>query len=398
MWTDTAQQKRRGMKVLHILTRLIRGGADEAVVFTVSGLEQQGFSTILLVGGDSDRTYVQDVSREIPILVEPSLRRDVNPLSDVLALYRLYRHIKKARYDIVHTNTAKAGFLGRLAATLAGTPVIFHTIHGITFHDFRHPFVRALYILFEKITSVVTDRFIAVGEDVRTYYLRHGIGSPQRYTVIHTGMELERFFRAGTRSHHERRRIRNALQLAETDLVVGHVSRLDVGKGQHYLLQAAPTILDRFPNVTFVFAGDGPYREKFEGQARNLGIEQHVVFTGFRHDIEDIMAIFDVAVFTSLWEGLPRVMVQYAAVGKPVVAFAICGVTELIKEGRNGFAVPIKDVDKLTEMILYLLEHQEEARRMGLRGRQSLDESWQVEKMVARIIQEYRKLACEKGE
>jgi glycosyltransferase involved in cell wall biosynthesis len=179
--------------------------------------------------------------------------------------------------------------------------------------------------------------------------------------------------------------------------VIGNVSRLDAGKGQQYLLQAIPRIVARFPNAKFLFVGEGKHRQMFATIARELQIEQHVIFTGFRSDIEEIMAIFDVAVFTSLWEGLPRVIVQYTAVGKPIVAFNITGVRELVRHGINGFTVPVKDVERLAKRIIYLLENPENSKNMGRSGRQFLDESWEVDVMIARIAQEYQLLRGEKG-
>ncbi len=380
------------LKVLHILTRLIRGGADESAVATVAGLPAYGFDAALLVGGDSDPAYVSEASQSIPILREASLRRDIHPVSDMTALWRLYRHIERERYAIVHTNTAKAGILGRLAAKMAGTPIIVHTVHGITFHEFRHPLARSSFRLLEQATAKITDAFIAVGHDLQAYYLRHGIGQASQYEVIHTGMHLEKFINARSLSQECRLRIRQELGILPTDRVIGHVSRFDPGKGQEYLLSATSEILRRVPNTKVVFAGDGLYRQRFEALAAELGIAPHVIFTGFRTDIEDIIAIFDIAVFTSLWEGLPRVIVQYLAEEKPIVAFDIPGVSELVAHGENGLKVPLKDVAALTASILQLLEQPDLARTMGAAGGLMLDDSWTSQHMVAHIAALYQDL------
>lgn len=379
-------------KVLHILTRLIRGGADECAVATVAGLTAYGFDAALMVGGDSDPAYVSAASQTIPILREPSLRRNVHPYYDTLALWRLTRHIQRERYAIVHTNTAKAGILGRLAAKMAGTPIIVHTVHGITFHEFRHPFARSCFRLLEQAVARITDQFIAVGHDLQTYYLRHGIGHASQYEVIHTGMDLEKFIQVRQFDDMQRLAIRHEFGIAATDRVIGHVSRFDPGKGQEYLLKAAPDILQHFPNTWFVFAGDGVYRQRFEALAAELHILPRVIFTGFRNDIERIMTIFDVATFTSRWEGLPRVVVQYAAVGKPIVAFDIPGVSELIAHGENGLKVPLNDEAAFVASILQLLGHPNIARNMGKVGERLLDDSWTIQAMVSRIAKLYQTL------
>jgi glycosyltransferase involved in cell wall biosynthesis len=385
------------VKVLHILTRLIRGGADETVLFIVTGLKPCDFEVTLLVGGDSDREYVSQASDEATVLIEPSLRRDVKLLNDLRASYRLYRIIRKGKYDIVHTHTAKAGFIGRLASKMAGVPVIVHTVHGITFHDFRRPIIQTLFITFEKLAAAATDRFIAVGEDLKKHYLQAGIGTPERYTVIHTGMNLERFLNIGELPEKFTQRKRQEFYIKPTDIVIGNVSRLDTGKGQQYLLRAVPQIVARFPNAKFMLVGEGKHRKMFETMVRELHMEQHVIFTGFRYDIEEIIAMFDVAVFTSLWEGLPRVVVQYVTVGKPIVAFDIKGVRELVRNGINGFTVPVKDVALLAKRIIYMLENLENSKNMGKSGRQLVDHTWRADFMVAQIAQEYQLLLGEKG-
>ncbi len=189
------------VKVLHILTRLIRGGADESTLATVAGLGQHDFEATLLIGDDSDRSYVEEAVKVADVRYEPHLRRDIKPISDIAALYKLYKILKSGEYTIVHTNTAKAGILGRLAAWMAGVPIIVHTIHGISFHDFRHAVIRTLFIAFEKLTAKMTDTFIAVGKDLQSHYLEHGIGRSEQYQIIHTGMDVEKFLEAGRRGH-----------------------------------------------------------------------------------------------------------------------------------------------------------------------------------------------------
>ena len=382
-------------KVLHILTRLIRGGADENTVLTVAGLAAYGFDAMLLVGADSDPEYVKEAASRIKVRLEPSLRRNVQIFNDVQAISRLFRFIQREQFEIVHTHTAKAGFLGRLAAKMAGTPLIIHTVHGISFHDFRHPFIRRVYHSCEKFAARHTDRFIAVGENLKKHYLAYRIGTPDQYTVIHSGMELNKFLQAANMSGEIKEKKRREFQLASSDVLIGHVSRLDTGKGQQYLLEAAQKIAPQFPSVKFMLVGSGTHEQLFRKMVRDLHLEQQVIFAGFRPDIEEIMALFDIAVFTSLWEGLPRVVVQYAAVGKPIVAFDIPGVSEIVHHGVNGFTVPLQDVDTLAQQIIYLLNDPELAIRMGKKGHTVIDDTWQADQMIARIAREYRILSQE---
>ncbi|PID58123.1 hypothetical protein CSB45_05400 [candidate division KSB3 bacterium] len=385
------------IKVLHILTRLIRGGADESTLATVAGLQDYDFKATLLVGNDSDAGYVAEALKVADLRCEPFLRRDIKPFYDMAALCRLYKILKQEQYTIVHTNTAKAGILGRFAAKMAGIPIVVHTVHGVTFHDFRHSSLRKLFIAFEQMAARLTDQFIAVGKDVQEYYLAHEIGCAEQYQVIHTGMDLERFFEAGKLSHAHKCAKRRELGLSLDDRLVGIVSRLDPGKGQQFLLQAAPQILSRFPQARFLLVGDGKDRAVLEQMIRDRHLHDYVVCTGFRADVEEMIALFDVAVFTSLWEGLPRVLVQYAAVGKPIVAFDIKGVSELVRDGFNGFTVPVKDSDSLAAQILCLLEHPAKAIQMGQNGHALIDNSWNTESMVRQIAQTYQTLLTKKA-
>ncbi|MBD3343561.1 MAG: glycosyltransferase [Chitinivibrionales bacterium] len=384
------------LKNLHIITRLIRGGADESVLSLVMGLEEAEYEVMLLVGGDSDPVYIEQYKEHVNILQEPSLRRNIKLFCDLLSFCRIYQYIKKEKFDIVHTHTAKAGFIGRIAAKLAGVPIIIHTVHGITFHEFTPPIRRTIYLAFEKIAASITDKFIAVGRDLQNYYLRNRIGRSEQYSIIHTGMDIERFYQAGNLPVNIIKKKRLEFQISSKSIIIGKVARLDFGKGQQYLIQAAPKIINHFPDAKFIFAGEGPYRKKLETMVKDLALDDHVLFTGFRRDIEEMIAMFDIAVFTSLWEGLPRVVVQYIAVGKPVVAFDIDGVAELVKNGVNGFTVPAKDVDQLAKRIIELLDHLPNSRIMGKNGRRFIDESWGIDRMVTEIDQEYQLLLKKK--
>ncbi|HPI74760.1 MAG TPA: glycosyltransferase, partial [bacterium] len=302
------------IRVLHVITRLVAGGADENTLATVQGLDKSLYQVDLLIGGQSDFIFAsQSSGARLITLVE--LVRDPSPIKDGIALWKLMRLIRKGRYHIVHTHTAKAGILGRLAGFLCRTPLVIHTLHGSTFHDSLHPLRSHFYRLLERLAACATTQFVSVGEDLREIYLDARIGQADRYITIRSGFELERFQLQRSEVAERGRRMRESLGIPAQRPVVGTVGRLEMRKGHVYFLQAACQVVKHLPDAVFLIAGDGPASRDLTQQTRKLGIEKNVRFLGYRYDIEDVMAAMDVFVLTSLWEGLPRVLVQAAALG-----------------------------------------------------------------------------------
>jgi glycosyltransferase involved in cell wall biosynthesis len=370
---------------------MIKGGADENTYSTVVGLNGGRYQVDLMVGGSAELDNFPLLARDRVFVVE-DLVRDISPLKDLRALYRIYSFLKKNRYDIVHTHTAKGGIIGRTAARLAGVPLVVHTLHGTTFGSFLSGSRRRLYIALEKVTASWTDGIISVSQGLIDKYLGQKIGRPEQYRVVHSGFDVDRFFEAGCMSVPEKIRVKKELGLDPYDMVVVNVSRLEPRKGLKFFLESAVKIGRRFPQARFLIVGDGAYRGELEQEARRLGLNSSLIFTGPRQDVEKIIAISDVFVLTSLWEGLPRVLIQSAAVGKPIVTFDVEGANEVVEDGRNGYIVPSKDVEALTDKVAYLLEDLERAEQMGMQGRSIVGDAWRVEKMLDGIEDLYEEL------
>ena len=376
------------MKVLHIITRFVQGGADENTISTVQGLLKQNHEVDLIVGGESDFTYLEE-HNGINHFVVPELKRDINPFYDVVAFWKIRDIIKKNKYDIVHTHTAKAGILGRFAAWVTRTPTIIHTLHGVTFHDFLNPLTKRFYIWLERITGCFTDVFITVGDDLKKTYINNKIGQVEKYVTIRSGMEIDKFSQAGNGNKDLNLFENQQFKLADRRVMIGTVARLEHRKGHIYLLKTASKIIKQFPNAKFFIVGDGFYREQLEEEAQRLGLTKNVQFLGFRKDIHNLLSSFDIFILTSLWEGLPRVLVQAAAAGKPIVTFDVQGANEVVKNGVNGFVVPVKDVEMLTRKIIYLIENPGVAIDMGGTGRRIVGDSWDSQKMIQEISELY---------
>jgi len=359
-------------------------------------LEKDKFKVDLVVGGESDSNILNQLD-SINCIKMSALKRNIQPWWDVIAILKLVRLIKKNRYLIVHTHTAKAGFLGRIAAKLSGTPIIVHTLHGTTFHDSNNPVVRKIYIALERFVAYFTDKFIAVGDDLKKKYLDQKIGSIEHYTTIHSGFEIAAFIEAGLLSDTTRRQELDKIGISEDNIVIGTVSRLEPRKGHVYLFQAAERILDQSANVKFLIVGEGYYRNKLEQQVEHFKLSDSIKFLGYRSDIAKIISIFDVFLLTSLWEGLPRVLVQAALLGKPIVTFDVEGAREVVENGVNGFIVPLRDSESLAQKLLVFVRNLEMAKDMGHRGKQIIGNRWAAVTMIEKTKQVYEDLIAAKN-
>jgi glycosyltransferase involved in cell wall biosynthesis len=381
--------------VLHIITRLIVGGAQENTMLTADMLDKSQWIVHVLSGPQtgSEGSLIEHVrDRGIPLTIELTLVREVNPVKDVLALIRLTRVIRHGRYDIVHTHSSKAGILGRWAAWLAGTPIIVHTVHGWGHHDRQHPLVRALYIILERLTLLITDRLIAVSPLNVEKGLRDGIGQHGDYVIIRSGIELDRFEHPCVPCS----QTRAALGIPSDVLAVGTVTRLSPQKAPLDFVRAAGIIAQSVPEAWFVMVGDGPLRPQVKMLATELGLTDRLILTGLRHDVPELMAAFDIFVLSSLWEGLPRVLPQAMAMGLPIVATAVDGNTEAIEDGVNGLLVLPGQPAALAQAVIRLLRDPQTVRRMGQAGRARADE-FGARKMVDEIANLYEELLARKG-
>jgi len=373
--------------VLQIITRLIVGGAQEHTMLTAALLDPDRYAVDIVSGPQtgSEGSLIEEVrAHGIPLTIEPALVREVNPLKDLQALFRLTCFIRRGRYTIVHTNSSKAGILGRWAARLAGTPVIVHTVHGWGHHERQHPLVRRFYILLERATARITDKLIVVSPRNTEKGLADGIGTPEKYITIRSGIELDRFLKP-TRP---REAVREELGIPPDVPVVGTVTRLSPQKAPLDFVDAAAHVAARRPDVHFVIVGDGPLRAEMEAAIAVRSLTDRVHLTGLRRDVPDLMHSFDVFALTSLWEGLPRVLPQAMTTGLPIVATAVDGNAEAVTDGVNGFLTPPGDPQAMAAALLRLLEDSVLARRMGEAGRRKAGE-FSAHRMVSDIAALY---------
>lgn len=382
------------MKVLHLITRLVGGGAEKNTLDTVRGLHSKGYDVHLMYGGQSD---AMEVARDplpsgVKVIVIPELVREISPLKDFMAYRKIRRIIAEEGYDIVHTHLAKAGIIGRIAARSAGVRHIIHGIHGISFPDTINPIKRAVYRGVERYCGGFTDRFISVGDDIRMKYIEAGVGKENSYCVIRSGIDHEKFDSAERMTDEDRARLKASLGIDSNELVVGMVSKLEKRKGYKYFIESAAELSSENNNIKFLIVGDGRELQNLMAMVRSRRIKKNVIFAGYRFDVAQVISIFDVAVLTSLWEGLPQFLVQSALLSKPVVAFAVDGAREVVRDGISGFIVQVKDVKALKEKIKLLLEDGDLRQKMGNEAGCLIDRTCTVDNMVMKTHELYTSL------
>lgn len=388
-----AQQNGEPIRVLHIITRMIVGGAQENTLLSVEGLDRlPGYEVTLCSGIDNgpEGELLSRARQTTRLVVLPEMCRNVDPRADLVAFWKLYHLIRKGRYHIVHTHSSKAGVLGRVAAWMAGTPIIVHTLHSLVFHDYQPWMINRLWRLVKKVCAPVTDHFISVSDIISKKAIAARIARPERFTTIYSGMELDWFLKAP----HDAARVRKELGIPASAPVVGKIARLFPLKGHDELLDAAPEIVRRCPDVRFLLVGDGILQEHLRQRARQAGILDNLVFAGLveRERIPEMIAAMDLVVHTSLREGLARVLPQALAMGKPCVSFDIDGAPEVVIPGKTGYLVQPGDSPGLTEAVSKLLADTDLRHQMGEAGRLRVDPDFRAETMVERIAEIYEML------
>ncbi len=391
----------RPLRVLHVITRLIVGGAQENTLLTAIGQHRLGMEVSLLAGPDpGPEGDLHDAARKggVALHILPRLVRPIRPVNDLIALFQLYRFMKRGGYDVVHTHSSKAGILGRIAARMAGVEIVVHTLHGLVFHPYQAAWKNSLYVRLKKIAAPLSDAIIAVSQKTIDGALAAGIGTPKQYVKIFSGVELEPFLNVSSRITVAEARRR--LSIPETAPVVGKIARLFPLKGHDAFLQAAARIAAREPECRFLLVGDGILRRDLEEKARSLSIGDRTMFAGLVPPEEVALYIqaMDVVVHSSLREGIARVIPQAGAVGKPVVTYELDGAPEVVREGVSGFLVPPEDVEAIATRTLELLRDPALRSEMGSRGRAFAAEHYPAARMVEAINAVYGRVRARKAE
>jgi len=390
------------LKITHVITRLVVGGAQENTLATVRGLRRKPGVEVNLITGpatgpegslenEAGKIFMAD-PKGFSIVSE--LVRPVHPLNDFRALKKLQTIFSAQKPDIVHTHSGKAGILGRLAARRAGVPVIIHHIHGPSFGNFQGAFANLVFTAAEKHAAKVTNHFFCSADAMTRLYLAAGIGKPGMFTRIFSGFNLQPFLEAGNDPS-----LRKKLGLDGSNFVIGKVGRIFKLKGHADLLRAFARIQAEIPHARVLFVGDGILRGEMEALAHKLGIADKVIFTGLvpPDEVARHVGIMDCLAHLSYREALSRALPQALAAGKPVVAYDFDGANEVCRENETGFLVRTGDIGTAAERLLLLAKKPELRKQFGDAGSVFVRANFSVEKMVDAQYTVYQQLAAKRG-
>ena len=362
------------------------GGGQTAVLLLAENLDRRLFEVLVCSAGDGP--LVDEVQNRglthIPVPLSKSFSlRTVN---------RIAAALNKNGIQILHTHGGIAGFYGRWAARRSRTPVIVHTLHGIHYLHYRNPLLRSLYIFQERIFSRFTDGLILVSRADLGQAKKHKLGPEGKMFVIPNGIDLK-----VKENFEDIQKKRRAWGWEPDQPVIGTVARLHRQKGVLYLVQAAEKVLGAFPGAKIVVVGEGPLGQKLRKKAARMGLENSFLFLGERKDAAELIPLFDVFVLPSLWEGLPFVLVEAAALGKPIIATAVDGVTEIVEQGKTGVLVPAKDPQALADAIVRLVRDKDSALRLAERAKAMIPPRFPLRRMVEQTQNLYLELYAGKA-
>jgi glycosyltransferase involved in cell wall biosynthesis len=376
---------RRKHRVLHLITRLELGGAQQNTLYCTTHHDRALFDVELIAGSGG---HLDDEARATPdarVQIVPWLRHEIVPWTDLGALFRLRAYMAANDIDVVHTHSSKAGILGRLAAHLAGVPLVVHTVHGWSFNETQSSTRRRAYIALEKLAASVTDRIVVVSSKNREKGLSLGIGRSDQYEVVHSGIDVRAFREAET----ERESVRRSLGFGPEHVVVGTLACLKPQKAPLDFVRAAAGAHSRDDRLRFFIAGDGPLRPAVEAEIERLGLSGIVRPLGWRRDVVDLFHAMDVFLLTSLFEGLPRSVLQAMAAGVPVVATEVDGTPEVVLHHETGLLVPPARPDAASAAVLELAGDATLRDRLVGQARRLLTSDFEIRQMVRRLDRLY---------
>ena len=358
------------MRIVHVITRLIVGGAQENTLLSCEGQHGRGHDVTLVTGpalGPEGSLMGRAKGGGYRVVEVDAMRRAILPGKDFWTYRRLVELFREMRPDVVHTHSSKAGILGRWAAHRAGVPAIVHTIHGLAFTASTSRAVNGAYKAAERWTAPITTKIVCVADAMREQSLAAGIGRREQYVTVYSGMETRPFLEPPR----ERGVVRRELGIGENELAVGTIARLFHLKGHDDLLEMAPGLCARHPRLKFLWVGDGLLRAEFERRIGQMGLRDRFVLTGLVEPgrIPELANAMDVLVHPSRREGLARALPQAALAGKPVVTYGVDGNGEGVVDGETGFVVQPFEKEKIARAVDLLLADEAMRGAMGEAGR-----------------------------
>ena len=392
-------------RILHLITRMTRGGAQENTLATVRGLRDKGYEVTLLTGsswGDEGEILSEALDQGLEVVMIPELEREIRPWKDFQVLVKLISWFSKNRYVLVHTHTSKAGFLGRLAACRAKSLAVVHTPHGHVFHSYFSPWKEKFFLRLERVAAKSSDRLIALTEKCRAEHIELGVGVAPQWVTIPSGVDEKKFLESAGEAISDLEIVSASSGRAPRNdgskrNVIGFVGRLAPVKGAIYLVEAMPKILPSFPDARCVLVGDGGEKSKIEKRLQELNLKNAVTLAGHQKEIAAWMSTFDVLVVPSLNEGMGRVIVEAGFLGKAVVGSQVGGIVDLIEDQKTGLLVKPRSSDEIAAAVVALLGDSRFRKQIGEELRVKVLHGFTEDQMVEKIDRLYREVLAEKG-
>ncbi len=382
------------MRIAHVITRLILGGAQENTVLCCEDLMRLHGDDVLLITGPPlgpEGSLLQRArAGGVPLELVPSLRRPVHPWRDLAS----YRHIKwvlrSFRPEVVHTHSAKGGILGRAAAWALHVPAIVHTVHGAPFYPEQGRAGGALSRACERWAARRCHALVSVADAMTERMVEANVAPREKFTTVYSGMEVEPLLDAAR----HRERVRRELGYRREHVVVGKIARLFHLKGHEFVIRAARQLVAAQPHVRFLLVGDGLLRRRICREIAAAGLGGHFRLTGLEppERIPELIAAMDIVVHASLREGLARVLPQALIAGKPVVSYDIDGAREVVIPEQTGFLLPPRSCEEMTVALRRLVADPALRGRLGAEGRRRFAEVFRHERMTARLRTLYGEL------
>ncbi len=387
------------MRIVHVITRLILGGAQENTVLCCEDLlRRHGDEVLLATGpplGPEGSLLERARAGGVPMEIIDCLRRPIHPWRDPASYWQLKTTLRRFRPEVVHTHSGKAGLLGRAAAWSLRVPAVIHTVHGAPFHAWQGRGARRFFEACERWAARRCHAIVSVADAMTELMVAAGVAPREKFTTIYSGMEVEPFLQ----SAEHRQRVRGELGYGPEHVVIGKIARLIKLKGHDDVIRAATAVIHREPKARFLFVGDGLLRDWLEREIALAGLRDYFQFTGLvpPQRIPELISAMDIVVHASLREGLARVLPQALLSGKPVVSYDIDGAREVVITGETGFLVPPRDVERLAAALSRLAADPALRDRLGAAGRRRFTDQFRHERMTAELRQLYQDVLDRRG-
>jgi len=372
--------------LLYVFDNMEFGGGERVFAQIINRLSEKKYS--IMVACLPTGAFIEKVKRSGVQVKSVDMRNRFN-LGVILQLAGL---MKRERVDIVHSQGARADFFARMAAKLAGVPVVVSTVPMPVEGFDVNPIRKLIYMVFNRFSERFVDRFMVVSDALQKLMIeKRGIES-QRVVKIYNGIELDEYCISDEEIVYGRSRFRKESGLGDDVPVIGVIGRLVWQKGFEYFIEAVPGVLKKNPEALFLIVGEGELKDELKAKSKKLGLENKIIFTGFMDDVKDVLASVDIFVMPSLLEGLPMTLLEAMAMKKPIVAASIEGIMEILENDVSGLLVPPRDTKALAEAITYMLTHKDKALQMGSAASKIVTERFGVDIMVQKVEEVYEEL------